>query len=83
MSEEYVRQLEDTVTRITMERDSALSRVHELEKEREQLLNRLKLYENPHTPPSRQMIRPKITNPPGKRGDLDPLPSDSFLSSFK
>lgn len=26
------------------------------------------LYENPHTPPSRQMITPKNTNPSGKRG---------------
>ncbi len=65
---EYVRQLEDTVTRITMERDSALSRVHELENERDQLISRLKMYENPHTPPSLQPFRPKTVNPPGKRG---------------
>ena len=41
MSEEYVRRLENTVTGNTIKRDSAVSRVQELEKEREQLHNRL------------------------------------------
>ncbi|EQD42356.1 transposase, partial [mine drainage metagenome] len=36
--------------------------------ENEALKKRLLVYENPHTPPSLQLFKPKIVNPPGKRG---------------
>ena len=52
--ESYIMQLESTIERLITENES--------------LKKKLLLYENPHTPPSRQMINPKITNPPGKRG---------------
>ena len=32
------------------------------------LKKKLLIYENPHTPPSLQPFRPKVVNPPGKRG---------------
>ena len=35
--------------------------------ENESLKRKLLLYENPYTPPSRQIFPLKITNPPGKR----------------
>ena len=60
-SDEYILQLENTVDKLITENDT-------LRGENESLKKKLLLYENPHTPPSRQMIRPKMTNPPGKRG---------------
>ncbi len=59
--EVYIRELESTIGR-------QIAEIETLRNENESLKKRLLLYENPHTPPSRQMIRPKITNPPGKRG---------------
>ena len=59
--ERYIRELESAIEKLTTENET-------LRSENEILKRRLMLYENPHTPPSRQMIRPNITNPPGKRG---------------
>ncbi len=52
--ESYIGELESTVERLSMEIET--------------LKKKLLLYENPHTPPSRKMFPPKVTNPPGKRG---------------
>ena len=60
-SDEYIMQLESTVAQLTAE-------ILSLRTENEDLKRRLILYENPHTPPSKQMIKPKADNPPGKRG---------------
>ncbi|MFG1545046.1 MAG: IS66 family transposase [Thermoplasmataceae archaeon] len=59
--ERYIRELENTIVKLTGE-------IETLRNENESLKKKLLLYENPHTPPSRQMIRPRITSPPGKRG---------------
>ena len=59
--ESYIKELESTLVR-------QIAEIKALKSENESLKKRLLLYENPHTPPSRQMIKPKIDNPPGKRG---------------
>ena len=59
--ESYIKELESTIGR-------QIAEIEALKSENESLKKRLLLYENPHTPPSRQMITPKITYPPGKRG---------------
>ena len=59
--ERYIRELESTIEKYVKE-------IETLRNENESLKKKLLLYENPHTPPSRQMFPPKITNPPGKRG---------------
>jgi regulator of replication initiation timing len=56
-SHEYIQQLEDTISRLTTERDASLKRNQELEKEIEALRKRLHFYENPHTPPSANKIQ--------------------------
>jgi transposase len=59
--ERYIRELESTIER-------QIAEIEALRSENESLKKKLLLYENPHTPPSRQMIKPEIVNPPGKRG---------------
>ena len=53
--------LESTIIKLTGENEALRDEIDSLKK-------KLLLYQNPRTPPSRQMITPKITNPPGKRG---------------
>jgi len=63
----YLEQLQETIFRITSERDSALAQVDEieqrnqsLEKENIELKAKLLFYENPHTPSSvRKLTTPK------------------------
>jgi len=63
----YLEQLQETILRITSERDSALARADEieqrnrsLEKENQKLKSKLLFYENPHTPSSaRKLITPE------------------------
>jgi len=78
----YVEQLQETILRITAERDSALTRAEKteqknlsLEKENQELKARLLFYQNPHTPSSaRKLTSPKKkletkgTSSPKKRG---------------
>ncbi len=59
--EKYIRKLESTIEKYVKE-------IETLRNENESLKKKLLLYENPHTPPSRKMFPPKVTNPPGKRG---------------
>ena len=61
MNGNYIHQLETTVELLTNENAK-------LREENESLRKRLIMYENPHTPPSLQLFKPKISNPPGKRG---------------
>lgn len=57
----YIQELEITVELQTGENAR-------LREKNESLRKRLFLNENQHTPPSRRMIRPKIIDPPVKRG---------------
>ena len=59
--EKHIRELERAIEKYVKENE-------ELRNENESLKKKLLLYENPHTPPSRQMFPPKIMNPPGKSG---------------
>jgi len=61
MNGDYINQLETTVELLTNENAK-------LREENEALRKRLIMYENPHTPPSLQLFRPKPVNPGGKRG---------------
>ncbi len=61
MNEDYIHGLEHTIERLTGENTR-------LREENEALRRRLLMYENPHTPPSLQLFKAKIANPPGKRG---------------
>ena len=67
-SENYVLELERFIERILTENLDLKEKNSSLLSENESLKKKLLLYENPHTPPSRQMFPPKVTNPPGKRG---------------
>jgi len=62
----YIKQLEDTILQISIERDDALERVKDLEKKLNKVTNKLKIYENPHTPPSIQTIKKKEENKSSK-----------------
>lgn len=78
--DKYIQQLEETIIRLTAERDVALVRIQELEAknkqleaEKEELIKKLKIYENPHTPPSMQIVKKKKesrkeNSQPKKRG---------------
>ena len=67
-TDDYIRELESAVERQSMEILSLKEHNTALSVENESLKRKLLLYENPHTPPSRQMFPPKIMNPPGKKG---------------
>ncbi|EQD74708.1 transposase, partial [mine drainage metagenome] len=62
-TEEYIRELESTVNRLTTE-------ILSLRSEIENLKRRLIVYENPHTPPSKQMLKKREDGNavPKKRG---------------
>jgi transposase len=60
----YIKRLEETISKVTAERDDALKRSQELEKENLELKKRLVFYENPNTPPSARTL-------PDKRNDKD------------
>ena len=49
---EYIKELEETIIRLIKERDNAIEKIQQLEKENEAIKKRLFFYENPHTPPS-------------------------------
>jgi transposase len=65
---DYIHQLENTIELLIAENYSLKEKNASLSGEVETLKKRLLLYENPHTPPSLQPFKPKISNPPGKRG---------------
>jgi transposase len=67
-TEDYIIGLERTINKLLEENSSLQIKIASLMDENDSLKKRLLPYENPHTPPSRQMFPPKIMNPPGKRG---------------
>ena len=67
-AEDYIRELENAVELLSMELLSLREHNTTLSMENETLKRKLLIYENLHTPPSRPMFKPNITNPPGKRG---------------
>ncbi len=74
----YIQELEETILRITAERDSALAMMEKaqqrnrfLEKENQGLRGRLLFYENPHTPPSARKLR-KAKEEKKTEGDSGP-----------
>ena len=69
--DKYIKQLEKMIILITTERDEALERIKDLEKKLEKATNKLKIYENPHTPPSMQPVKKKKKKKPSK---TDPTP---------
>lgn len=83
---DYLKQLEETILRLVTERDSALERLREIERENEQLRRQLRLYENPHTPSSASRFPKKPPKeekssarrnrgaPKGHRGATRPTP---------
>lgn len=68
--EQSILEFEQKIICLITERDAALKRAQELEKENTELKNRLAFYEGPHTPPSHQMLKPKDKekSEPKKRG---------------
>ncbi|EQD78773.1 transposase, degenerate, partial [mine drainage metagenome] len=64
----YILELENTIERLTSENSTLKGENEGLRTENGDLKKRLLVYENPHTPPSLQLFKPKIVNPPGKRG---------------
>jgi transposase len=65
-----IKELEELVVRLIAERDAAIQRQQELEKENIELKKRLVFYENPHTPPSQRTLKKKekSTGEKKKRG---------------
>ncbi len=66
--ENYILDLEKRIELLLSENSELKAKLSVISTENEILKKKLLLYENPHTPPSRQMIMPKITNPSGKSG---------------
>lgn len=67
-NENHILDLERRIELLLSENSELKDSLSAIYTENQELRKRLMLYENPHTPPSRQMIKPKITNPPGKKG---------------
>jgi regulator of replication initiation timing len=60
ISEDYVRQLEETLERnqeLEKENQELINKTERLEKENEDLKKRLLFYENPNTPPSARQLK--------------------------
>ena len=81
----YIRQLEETVIQLTIERDQATERAQEIEKKYLELKKKLAFYEGPHTPPSIETLKKKKKDekksivkkrgaPKGHRGATRPTP---------
>ena len=81
----YIKQLEETVVQLTIERDLATERAQEIEKKYLELKNKLTFYEGPHTPPSIEILKNKKKAgeesmgkkrgaPKGHRGATRPTP---------
>jgi len=73
-SSSYIKRLEETISRISTERDkaynerdNALKRSQELEKENLELKKRLAFYENPNTPPSARTLPDRDIKKDGER----------------
>lgn len=72
-SNKYINELEQTIKRLTTERDSSIKHIQELEQENEKLKKKLLFYENPHTPSSLKRLQntkktPNDNNESKKRG---------------
>ena len=66
MNDDYIRQSEDTVETLTSENAKLREENEALKNENESLKKKIILYDDPRTPPSRQMFPLKVSNPPGK-----------------
>lgn len=82
---DYIKQLEETVILLAIERDLATERAQEIEKKYLELKKKLAFYEGPHTPPSIETLKKKKKNekkhmlkkrgaPKGHRGATRPTP---------
>ncbi|MCL7415795.1 MAG: hypothetical protein M8349_07030 [ANME-2 cluster archaeon] len=72
-SDNYINKLQQTIIRLTVERDVSIKHIQELEQENEKLKKKLLFYENPHTPPSANRLQkiqktPNDNKEPKKRG---------------
>ena len=82
---DYIKQLEETIAQLIIERDLATERAQEIEKKYLELKNKLAFYEGPHTPPSIETLKKKKKDeeeftdkkrgaPKGHRGATRPSP---------
>ena len=84
IASDYIKQLEENILRLTIERDTAINKLQALEKENLELKKKLGFYENSDTPPSARKFPKKKKDinkstrkrgaPKGHRGATRPKP---------
>lgn len=68
INENYILDLERRIELLLSENSELKAKLSAIYTENQELRKRLMLYENPHTPPSRQMLASRNSNISGKRG---------------